>query len=120
MPACFSRPICRLAMLLNDEASDAQRQQLLPFVTRLACADTAKVELEREVYIAQHMRYYLKFPDRRKVLEGVLAIGRRADEPAPEEVRARLDAVQQGAKACSSVADHPKFAKLKAWLAPSL
>ena len=30
MPACFSRPICALAMQLNDEASDEERQQLLP------------------------------------------------------------------------------------------
>ena len=35
MPACFSRPICRLAMDLNDMVTDEQRQQLLPFVTRL-------------------------------------------------------------------------------------
>jgi hypothetical protein len=120
MPACFSRPICRLAMLLNDEANDEQRQHLLPFVIRLACADTAKVEWEREVYIALHMKCHRKFPDHLKVLEGALAIGRQADEPAPEEVRARLDAVQQSAKACSSVADHPKFAKIKAWLVPTL
>ena len=40
MPRCFSRPICRLAMHLNDEATDSERQRLLPFVTRLACADT--------------------------------------------------------------------------------
>ena len=52
MPACFSRPICRFAMLLNDEATDEQRQQLLPFVGRLACADTPEVERERAVYIA--------------------------------------------------------------------
>jgi hypothetical protein len=25
MPACFSRPICALAMQLNDEASDEER-----------------------------------------------------------------------------------------------
>src|SRR5690349_4356928 len=47
MPACFSRPICRLAMRLNDEASDVQRQRLLPFVTRLACADTEQIERKR-------------------------------------------------------------------------
>jgi hypothetical protein len=35
MPKCFSRPICRLAMQLNDIADDAERQQLLPFVARL-------------------------------------------------------------------------------------
>jgi hypothetical protein len=39
MPDCFSRPICKLAMQLNDFATDTQRQRLLPFVTRLACAD---------------------------------------------------------------------------------
>ena len=33
MPPCFSRPICRLAMRLNDEAGDEERQRLLPFVT---------------------------------------------------------------------------------------
>lgn len=115
MPACFSRPICRLAMLLNDEADDAERQLLLPFVSRLACADTAKVEWEREVYIAMRMKYRSRFRERLAVLEGALAIGRQADDPNPGEVRARLDAVQQSAKARSSVADHPKFAKIKAW-----
>src|SRR3712207_1212284 len=99
MPACFSRPICRLAMLLNDEASNDQRQHLLPFVTRLACADTAKVEWEREVYIALHMRFQLKFPERLRVLEGALAIGRQAAEPEPGEVRSRMDAIQQMAQA---------------------
>jgi hypothetical protein len=27
-------------MQLNDHASEAERQRLLPFVTRLACADS--------------------------------------------------------------------------------
>src|SRR5215207_7627998 len=31
MPECFSRPICRLAMQLNDSAREAERQRLLPF-----------------------------------------------------------------------------------------
>jgi hypothetical protein len=44
MPTCFSRPICRLAMQLNDAANDTDRQRLMPFVTRLAGADTPKVE----------------------------------------------------------------------------
>src|SRR5215203_2276556 len=30
MPKCFSRPICRLAMQLNDSAREAERQRLLP------------------------------------------------------------------------------------------
>ncbi len=52
MPDCFSRPICRFAMLINDEAKDVERQCLLPYVTRLACADTRTVENERAAYIA--------------------------------------------------------------------
>ena len=51
MPDCFSRPICKLAMQLNDYASDAERQRILPFVTRLACADTRTVEAQRAAYI---------------------------------------------------------------------
>ena len=48
MPECFSRPICKLAMRLNDyAATDAERQRLLPYVTRLACADTPEVEAKR-------------------------------------------------------------------------
>jgi hypothetical protein len=76
MPACFSRPICRLAMQLNDEASE-ERQHLLPFVTRLACADTPTVEREREAYIAMHLRWRLPFQLGMKVLEGALAIGQQ-------------------------------------------
>jgi hypothetical protein len=118
MPGCFSRPICRLAMLLNDEASDEQRQLLLSFVTRLACADTKKVEREREIYIALRVRDRIKFRDRLEVLEGALAIGRQADRLAPEEVGARLDAVQQSSNTPTSVPDNPKFSKIKAWFAP--
>ena len=51
MPECSSRPICRLAMGLNDAANDVERQQLTRFVTRLACADTPEVERERAAYI---------------------------------------------------------------------
>src|SRR3982750_1442055 len=51
VPACFSRPICGWAMRLNDEATEEQRQRLLPFVTKLACADTEQIERERAVYI---------------------------------------------------------------------
>src|SRR5215207_5781073 len=51
MPECFSRPICRLAMQLNDIASNARRQRLLPFVALLACADTPEIE---SAYIEAH------------------------------------------------------------------
>src|SRR5215212_9605415 len=71
MPPCFSLPICRLAMRLNDEASDEasdeQRQRLLPFVARLACADTEQVERERAIYIHGRMKGRVSFA------EGVIA-----------------------------------------------
>ncbi len=118
MPACFSRPICRLALDLNDWAIDEERQQLLPFVTRLACADTAEVEQQREAYIALRIRYRLPFRDGLRILEGALAIGRQADGLAPEEVTTRLESVRHMAPptmvACSS-----KLAKIKAWFAPA-
>src|SRR5215210_4904312 len=75
MPVCFSRPICTLAMYLNDWSSDEERQQLLPFVTRLACADTTEIEREREAYIASRIRYRLNLREGLQILEGALAIG---------------------------------------------
>jgi hypothetical protein len=72
MPSCFSRPICCLAMNLNDMATDEQRQQLLPFVARLACADTPKVERQRQDYIAWRLRYPLTFQEKLGILEGAL------------------------------------------------
>src|SRR6187200_2401042 len=61
MPRCFSRPICSLAMTLNDQATDAERQRLLPFVTRLACADSAEIERRRAKYIADRTRTKVSF-----------------------------------------------------------
>jgi hypothetical protein len=118
MPACFSRPICRLALRMNDAATDEERQQLLPFVTRLACADTPEVEQEREAYIVSRMRYRFSFQKDLEVLEGALAIGRRADLLATEEVRTRMDRVQQSAATATSVADKSLFSKIGIWLAP--
>jgi hypothetical protein len=40
MPECFSRPICRLAMGLNDTANDVERQQLIRFVATGLCRHT--------------------------------------------------------------------------------
>ena len=119
MPACFSRPICRLAMYLNDMATDEQRQQLLPFVARLACADTPKVEWERETYIKSRLKHGPSFEEMLQVLEGALAIGRQADMLAPEDVTNRLEAVQQSAPLPATAAPSSKLAKLKAWFAPA-
>ena len=116
MPACFSRPICRLALDLNDWASDEERQQLLPFVTRLACADTAEVERARETYIALRIRYRLSLRDGLQIL----AIGRQADGFAPEEVTTRLESVRQSATPPTLTAYSSKLATIKAWFAPAL
>jgi hypothetical protein len=62
MPECFSRPICRLAML--------------PFVARLACADKPDIERERASYIEAHTPMFFSFEQGVQTLEGALAIGR--------------------------------------------
>src|SRR5918993_6895 len=124
MPVCFSRPICTLAMLLNDWSGDEERQQLLPYVARLACADTTEIERAREAYIARRIRYRLNLRDGLQILEGALAIGRQADGLAPEEVTTRLQAVRPSAPpptpASTTVASASKLAKLKTWFAPTL
>ena len=124
MPDCFSRPICQLAMRLNDEATDGQRQQLIPFVTRLACADTPKIERERERYIGGRIYfdpfypvapYRFDFHEGLGILEGALAIGRQADPLNVDEVATRLDAVRAvDAPAKKRIGFWP--AKMKGWL----
>ncbi len=108
MPECFSRPICRYAMHLNDLVSDEERQQLLPFVTRLACADIPEVERQRKRYIAFHSSRRQTFQEGLEVLEGALAIGRQADPLGPDEVRTRMDDVKSRAASAPVV---------KKWLA---
>jgi len=115
MPKCFSRPICRFAMRLNDEASDDERQQLLPFVTRLACADTPAVEREREIYIALHNKRRLTFEQRLAVLEGALAIGRQADPLGPDDVKSRLDEVRGRGTPTPWLSDTALSHKIKGW-----
>jgi hypothetical protein len=94
MPACFSRPICQLAMFLNDNSTDAQRQRLLPYVTRLACADAPEIEELRAAYIrntiCNYDYYGVSFEQGVEVLEGALAIGRQADPLGLDDVNARL------------------------------
>ena len=125
MPSCFSRPICRLALYLNDEATDAQRQRLLPFVTRLACADTPAVEEQRAAYIRSRfdldglLPVHSSFDEGIRTLEGALAIGRQADDIELDEVRDRMVAVRnQPAKSSHPVAS-ALSAKFKAWIGAS-
>jgi hypothetical protein len=128
MPKCFSRPICQLAMQLNDEATDEQRQRLMPFVTRLACADTPKVERERALYIESHINrgrllaidahlfaIDRQFDDGLRVLEGALAIGRKADPLGLDEAAKRLD-VARGPATPAKKRSSSLPAKMKGWL----
>src|SRR5215207_263327 len=118
MPDCFSRPICKLAMHLNDSATDAERQRLLPFVTRLACADSREVEAKRAAFIkAQNVTAY-SFEHGLRVLEGALAIGWQADAMPAADVRIRMDGVQSRASRPTSLADTPVFSKVKSWFEP--
>lgn len=52
-----------------------------------------------------------------QILEGALAIGRQADELAPEEVRTRLNTVQRNADLPELVSGSAMLCKFKAWLA---
>ena len=123
MPDCFSRPICQLAMQLNDNATatETQRQRLMPFVTRLACADTPEVERERARYIDTHInrgQFFARdfqFDGALRVLEGALAIGRQADPLGLDEAASRLDAARGlGTPAKKRTGLWP--AKVKSWL----
>ncbi|MGH1570252.1 hypothetical protein ACRAWG_05800 [Methylobacterium sp. P31] len=121
MPDCFSRPICQFAMHLNDIAAEMQRQRLMPFVTRLACADTPEIEIERARYIdgcisaSQLFRGNFLFDTGLEALKGALAIGRQADPLGMDEAARRLDAARGVAK---PVKRRPGSlpAKVKGWL----
>jgi hypothetical protein len=118
MPSCFSRPICALAMYLNDLADDNERQRLLPFVTRLACADTPEVERERAAYIKIRTSRYGSFDEALMALKGALRIGRQADDVPYDEVSKRMEAVRRPAKKPTRAAHLPPvFARLKSFFA---
>ena len=121
MPSCFSRPICFLAMWLNDVATDEDRQRLLPFVTRLACADTPEIERERRAYILAKMpRTNFSIEKGIEVLEGALAIGRQAKPLMPEVARARLEAVTGKPPASGSKTNSLLLSKVKSWFTAEL
>ena len=115
MPSCFSRPICRLAMRLNDEATDEQRQRLLPFVTRLACADTEQVERKRAAYIHSRTSGRISFDEGLAVLEGALAIGRQADPLDAADVSARMGTARSRSKHAISVPEESLAALSSSW-----
>ena len=115
MPPCFSRPICRLAMRLNDKAGDEERQRLLPFVTRLACADIEAVERERADYIRSRIGRKFSFEEGLEALAGALAIGRKADPLDAADVSTRMSVACRRAKHPTSVPDLSALFTSWAW-----
>ena len=115
MPTCFSRPICRLAMRLNDEATDEQRQRLLPFVTRLACADTEQVERKRAAYIHTRTSGRISFDEGLEVLAGALSIGRQADDLDGADVSTRMSTARSRSKHAISVPEESLAALFTSW-----
>jgi hypothetical protein len=113
MPSCFSRPICEFAMFLNDQASNEERQRLLPFVMRLACADTEEMEQERQRYISAKTTRYMPMSEGIEILEGALAIGRQADPIVLPIVEERMSAAQRKASSTTSKASKPLLANVK-------
>jgi hypothetical protein len=113
MPSCFSRPICQLAMLLNDEARGRDRQRLLPFVTRLACADSDEIEQQRQTYISSRMTRFMSLERGIEILEGALAIGRQADPIALPDVEKRMSVAKEEVSAATSKGENPLSATVQ-------
>src|SRR3954449_5370948 len=113
MPKCFSRPICHFAMALNDEARGRDRQRLLPFVTRLACADSDDIEQQRQTYISSRMTRFRSLERGIEVLEGALAIGRQADAIALPDVEERMSVAKEEGSAATSKGDKPLSATVQ-------
>jgi hypothetical protein len=113
MPRCFSRPICLFAMYLNDWSKDADRQRLISFVTRLACADTDAVEQRRQAYISSNMTTFMSMSKSIEILEGALAIGRQADPLALRVVEERMSAAREKASSAPSNKSKPLLVAVK-------
>jgi hypothetical protein len=100
-------------MFLNDQASNEERQRLLPFVMRLACADTNEVEQKRQRYISSKTTRFRSISDGIEILEGALAIGRQADSLALPLVEERMSAAREKASGTTSKPSKPLLATVK-------
>jgi hypothetical protein len=100
-------------MFLNDQASNEERQRLLPFVMRLACADTEEMEQERQRYISAKTTRYMPMSAGIEILEGALAIGRQADPIVLPIVEERMSAARRKASSTTSQASKPLLANVK-------
>jgi hypothetical protein len=100
-------------MALNDEAKEADRQRLLPYVTRLACADTDEIEQQRQSYISRMMTPFTPMTRGIEILEGALAIGRQADPIALPVVEERMSAAREKVSSATPNANTPLLATIK-------
>ena len=117
MPDCFSRPICKLAMQLNDYAigCGTTAPSSVCDAARL-CRHAGHRVTKRAAFIRSKDVTAYSFEYGLQVLEGALAIGRQADTLGVDEARTRFEQVQSRASSAASVADSPIFAKVKSWL----
>lgn len=113
LPSCFSRPICEFAMFLNDHASNDERQLLLPFVARLACADSEEVEQQRQTYISKRNSRFMSLQRGIDVLEGALSIGRQADPISLPALDARLSTAREKGRVAIPKPEKPVLTTLK-------
>jgi hypothetical protein len=96
-PPCFSRPIAAYALGLNDAMPDDVRQQLVPFVTRLAgSAGSPEIEAQRAGFIAVETV--------RRVLPLALRAAGLTDAAARCEAATTLDEAQAAAAAAAAEA----------------
>jgi hypothetical protein len=127
-------------MVLNDQATDADRQRLLPYVTRLACAGPPEIERQRADYIDQQMgwpdtwslarqvwpplsgpafelsRLPMSFDTGLAVLDAALAIGCQASALSAEEAQGRLERVRTGDEGGAPRATARLLSRLTSWL----
>src|SRR3954453_8151834 len=96
-----------------DLASTKERQRWLPFVMRLACADSEQIEQKRQTYISSKMIRSMSLDRGIEVLEGALAIGRQADPIALPVAEERMLAAREKGCVARPKTDKPIFATLK-------
>ena len=101
--------------MLNDEAKEAGRQQLLPYVTRLACADTDEIEEQRQIFIWSRVGPFTPLKRGIEILEGALAIGRQAD-PLESPVVVLFNNLRDFPRTASPKAGSSVLAQLKSYL----
>jgi hypothetical protein len=92
-------------MMLNDDATDEQRQRLLPYVARLACADTPAVERRRASFINWRTCFGFIAPGFEaglRMLDRALAMGRDPDLPPLDDVKARTEVAKASGRTSSA------------------